>query len=138
MFLLVFVEINKFSAAGMHFLELVRCSNLTFASVLRIQDVFIPDLGSYMKSGMQTYFFLASYGFRSKVLTHNCRTVRKRTIELYQLLETYFLIFCSATFTTRKVPYTSWLWLLLDSSQEMSKEHQLRVAAKCKFLYPHN
>jgi hypothetical protein len=24
--------------------------------------------GSYMKSGMQTYFFLASYGFRSKVL----------------------------------------------------------------------
>jgi hypothetical protein len=68
MFLLVFVEINKFSAAGMHFLELVRCSNLTFASVLRIQDVFIPDLGSYMKSGMQTYFFLASYGFSSKVL----------------------------------------------------------------------
>jgi hypothetical protein len=28
--------------------------------------MFYP--GSYMKSGMQTYFFLASYAFRSKVL----------------------------------------------------------------------
>jgi hypothetical protein len=29
---------------------------------------FKPDPGSYMKSGMQTYFFLASSDFRSKVL----------------------------------------------------------------------
>jgi hypothetical protein len=29
---------------------------------------FIPDPESYMKGGMQTYFFLASYAFRSKVL----------------------------------------------------------------------
>jgi hypothetical protein len=58
--------------------------------VLRIRDVFIPDPksgsdnfhiadpgskhffildpGSYIKSGMQTYFFVASYGFRSKVI----------------------------------------------------------------------
>jgi hypothetical protein len=28
---------------------------------------FIPDPGSYMKSGMQTYFILASNVFRSKV-----------------------------------------------------------------------
>jgi hypothetical protein len=28
----------------------------------------IPDLRSYIQSGLQTYFFLASYGFRSKVL----------------------------------------------------------------------
>jgi hypothetical protein len=28
----------------------------------------IPDPGSYMKIVMQTYFFLASYAFRSKVL----------------------------------------------------------------------
>jgi hypothetical protein len=29
---------------------------------------FIPDPEYLMKSGMQTYFFLASYAFRSKVL----------------------------------------------------------------------
>jgi hypothetical protein len=34
----------------------------------RIQTFFIPDPGSYMKSGMQTYSFLASYAFRGKVL----------------------------------------------------------------------
>jgi hypothetical protein len=33
---------------------------------IRIQTFFHP--GSYMKVGMQTYFFLASYAFRSKVL----------------------------------------------------------------------
>jgi hypothetical protein len=49
--------------------------------VLRIRDVlsristrsgskhfFIPDPESYMKSGTQTYVFLASYAFRSKIL----------------------------------------------------------------------
>jgi hypothetical protein len=56
-----------------------------FYPVLRIRDVYhgsgskhflIPDPGakkffhpgSYMKSGMQSYFFLASCGIRSKVL----------------------------------------------------------------------
>jgi hypothetical protein len=29
---------------------------------------FILDLGSYMKGGMDAHFFLASYGFRSKIL----------------------------------------------------------------------
>jgi hypothetical protein len=29
---------------------------------------FIPYPGSYMKSGMQTFFFLASYAFRNKLL----------------------------------------------------------------------
>jgi hypothetical protein len=29
---------------------------------------FIPVHGAYMKNGMQTYFFLASCAFRSKVL----------------------------------------------------------------------
>jgi hypothetical protein len=29
---------------------------------------YIPGPGSYMKSGMQTYFFLASFAFRRKVL----------------------------------------------------------------------
>jgi hypothetical protein len=37
-----------------------------FSSQVRIQT-FIHH-GSYMKSGMQTYFFLASYAFRSKVI----------------------------------------------------------------------
>jgi hypothetical protein len=32
------------------------------------KQFFIPDPRSYMQSGMQTYFFLASYAFRSKVL----------------------------------------------------------------------
>jgi hypothetical protein len=37
-----------------------------FSSRIRIQTYFNP--GSYMKCGMQTYFFLVSYAFRSKVL----------------------------------------------------------------------
>jgi hypothetical protein len=34
---------------------------------------FILDPGSYMKSGMQTYFFIASYVLRSKVLVLGIR-----------------------------------------------------------------
>jgi hypothetical protein len=64
---------------------LTSCSNLYSATVLRIRDVlswirpfshpvsgskhfFILDPGSYIKSGRQTSFFLASYAFRNKVL----------------------------------------------------------------------
>jgi hypothetical protein len=38
---------------------------------------FIPVPGSYMKSGMQTYFFLAFYAFRSKVLVLVIPVVKK-------------------------------------------------------------
>jgi hypothetical protein len=31
------------------------------------KHIFIPDPGSYMKSGMQSYCFLASFAFRSIV-----------------------------------------------------------------------
>jgi hypothetical protein len=37
----------------------------------------IPDPGSYMKSGMQTYFYLAFYAFRSKVLVLVTGIVKK-------------------------------------------------------------
>jgi hypothetical protein len=42
-------------------------------SRIRIQTFFIPDPGSYLKSGMQTYFFLASFNYKSKVFvpTHS-------------------------------------------------------------------
>jgi hypothetical protein len=37
---------------------------------------FIPDPGSYIKSGMQTYFFLAANAFRSKVIVKKIRVPR--------------------------------------------------------------
>jgi hypothetical protein len=42
---------------------------------------FIQDPGSYMKSGMLTYLFLASFAFRSKVLVESKRSgIREKFI----------------------------------------------------------
>jgi hypothetical protein len=45
-----------------------------FSSRIRIQTFFHP--GSYMKSGMQIYFFLVSYAFRSKKILILVKQIR--------------------------------------------------------------
>jgi hypothetical protein len=40
--------------------------------------------------------------------------------------ETHFSVYCTAVFTTRKVYIL--VWLLILSTQETAKEHQMRVA----------
>jgi hypothetical protein len=52
------------------------------------EHFFIPDTGSYMKSGMQTYFSLASYAFRSKVLVSVI--VKKFCSEMASILNGFF------------------------------------------------